>query len=321
MYGVKCLGVGKALPKYCMTNEEMSKIVDTSDEWITSRTGIKQRYLSTGESTTDLAVEAAKEAIEKAHIKASDIDMVIVATITPDYVMPSVACRVQAAIGAECATAFDITAACSGFLYGAKIATDAIKAGSATNVLVIGAEVLSKTVDWTDRGTCVLFGDGAGAAIFSKHHKNHIINIYTESNGVGGNVLTLPGTGLKNCIAEEQPLSPHMYMDGRAVYKFATTVVPTSIEKVLEGTSYTLEDVRYFILHQANARIMDSVAKKLGVSSDKFFKNLNHYGNTSSASIPMALYDVSQQLNAGDVIILSGFGGGLTWGSMLLTWD
>ena len=321
MYGVKCLGVGKALPKYCMTNEAMSKIVDTSDEWITSRTGIKQRYLSTGESTTDLAVTAAKVAIEKAHINASDIDMIIVATITPDYVMPSVACRVQAAIGAEHATAFDITAACSGFLYGAKIATDAIKVGSAAYVLVIGAEVLSKTIDWSDRGTCVLFGDGAGAAIFSKHHKNHIINIYTESNGVGGDVLTLPGTSLKNCVVQKEPLSPYMQMDGRAVYKFATTVVPNSIERVLEGTPYALEDIRYFILHQANSRIMDSVAKKIGVPSERFFKNLNHYGNTSSASIPMALYDVSQQLNPGDVIVLSGFGGGLTWGSMLLTWE
>ena len=321
MYGVKLLGVGKAVPKYCMTNEDMSKVVDTSDEWITSRTGISQRYLSTGESTTDLAVTAAKEALERANINASDIDLIIVATITPDYVMPSVACRVQAAIGAGHATAFDIAAACSGFLYGAKIGTDAIKAGSATNVLVIGAEVLSKTVDWTDRGTCVLFGDGAGAAIFSKHHKNHIINIYTESNGAGGHVLTLPGTSLKNCIVQEEPHSPYMYMDGRAVYKFATTVVPTSIEKVLEGTSYALEDIRYFILHQANSRIMDSVAKKLGVPSDKFFKNLNQYGNTLSASIPMALYDAAQQLNSGDAIVLSGFGGGLTWGSMLLTWD
>ena len=309
MYGVKLLGVGKAVPKYCMTNEDMSKVVDTSDEWITSRTGISQRYLSTGESTTDLAVTAAKEALERANINASDIDLI------------SVACRVQAAIGAGHATAFDIAAACSGFLYGAKIGTDAIKAGSATNVLVIGAEVLSKTVDWTDRGTCVLFGDGAGAAIFSKHHKNHIINIYTESNGAGGHVLTLPGTSLKNCVVQEEPHSPYMYMDGRAVYKFATTVVPTSIEKVLEGTSYALEDIRYFILHQANSRIMDSVAKKLGVPSDKFFKNLNQYGNTSSASIPMALYDAVQQLNSGDAIVLSGFGGGLTWGSMLLTWD
>lgn len=321
MYGVKLLGMGKAVPKYCMTNDEMAKVVETSDEWITSRTGISQRHLSTGESTTDLAVEAAQEALKNANIKASDVDLIIIATITPDYVMPSTACRVQAAIGAEHATAFDITAACSGFLYGAKIATDAIKVGSATNALVIGAEVLSKTVDWTDRGTCVLFGDGAGAAIFSKHHKNHIINIYTESNGVGGDVLTLPGTSLKNCITEEEPKSPYMYMDGRAVYKFATTVVPTSIEKVLEGTSYALEDIHYFILHQANARIMDSVAKKLGVPSERFFKNLNEYGNTSSASIPMALYDVQDKLNPGDAIVLSGFGGGLTWGSMLLVWD
>lgn len=321
MHGVKLLGMGRAVPRYCMTNDDMAKVVDTSDEWITSRTGISQRYISTGESTTDLAIRAAKEALESAHIKASDIDIIIVATISADCVMPSVACKVQAAIGAHHATAFDLTAACTGFLYGAKVATDAIKAGSATNVLVIGAEVLSKTVDWTDRGTCVLFGDGAGAAVFSKHHKNNIINIYTESDGTSGDVLTLHGTSLRNCMIQEEPKSPYMYMDGRAVYKFATTVVPTSIGRVLEGTEYTLEDIRYFILHQANARIMDSVARKLGVSVDKFFKNLNQYGNTSSASIPIALYDVQDKLKPGDAVILSGFGGGLTWGSMLLIWD
>lgn len=321
MYGVKLLSMGKSVPDYCMTNDDMATVVETSDEWISSRTGITQRYISKGESTTELAIAAAKEAVEKAGIEANEIDLIIVATITPDYVMPSTACQVQAAIGAGHATAFDLTAACSGFLYGAKVASDAIKAGSAKNALVIGAEVLSKTLDWTDRGTCVLFGDGAGAAIFSKHHKNNIINIYTESDGTSGNVLTLPGVNLNNCVFKEEPKSPYMYMDGRAVYKFATTVVPQSIEKVLEGTSFTLEDVKYFILHQANSRIMDSVAKKLGLPVDRFFKNLNKYGNTSSASIPLALYDVQERLNSGDKIILCGFGGGLTWGSMLLVWE
>lgn len=321
MYGVKLLAMGKAVPDYCMSNDDMAKVVETSDEWISSRTGITQRYISKGETTTSLAIAAAKEAVEKAGIEVSEIDLIIVATITTDYVMPSTACQVQAAIGAKHATAFDITAACSGFLYGTKVASDAIKVGSAKNALVIGAEVLSKTLDWTDRGTCVLFGDGAGAAIFSKHHKNNIINIYTESDGTSGNVLTLPGINLSNCVFKEEAKSPYMYMDGRAVYKFATTVVPQSIEKVLEGTSFTLEDIKYFILHQANSRIMDSVAKKLGVSADKFFKNLNKYGNTSSASIPLALYDVQEKLNSGDTIILCGFGGGLTWGSMLLVWE
>lgn len=321
MCGVKLLSMGKAVPAYCMTNDDLSKVVETSDEWISSRTGISQRHISKGETTTDLAVAAAKEAIAKAQIQANEIDLIIVATITPNYVMPSTACQVQAAIGAGHATAFDLTAACSGFLYGAKVASDAIKAGSATNALVIGAEVLSKTLDWTDRSTCVLFGDGAGAAVFSKHHKNNIINIYTGSDGTSGNVLTLPGISLNNCAFKEEPKSPYMYMDGRAVYKFATTVVPQSIQKVLEGTDFTLEDIKYFILHQANSRIMDSVAKKLGLSSERFFKNLNKYGNTSSASIPLALYDVQDQLNPGDKIILCGFGGGLTWGSMLLVWE
>ncbi|MEF9958836.1 MAG: beta-ketoacyl-ACP synthase III [Niameybacter sp.] len=321
MYGVKLLSMGKAVPVRHMTNDELTQFVDTSDEWIKSRTGIEKRHISTGETTTDLAINAAKEALERSGIDPRQIGLIVVATITGDYIMPSTACQVQAAIGAENATAFDIAAACSGFLYGAKLATDAVRVGSCEYALVIGAEVLSKTVDWEDRSTCVLFGDGAGAAIFQKHHKNNIINIYTQSNGGLSECLTLPSIPLKNCCVEQETRSPYMFMDGRAVYKFATTVVPMSIQRVLEGTSYTLDDIKYFILHQANARIMDSVAKKLEVPTDKFFKNLHEYGNTSSASIPMALYDLQEELKPGDPIVLCGFGGGVTWGSMLLVWE
>lgn len=321
MYGVKLLSMGKAVPARNMTNDDLSKIVDTSDEWIKSRTGIEERHISEGETTTDLAIAAAQEAIKNGGVDPRQIGMIIVATITGDYIMPSTACRVQAAIGAVNATAFDVAAACSGFVYGTKLATDAIRVGSCEYALVIGAEVLSKTVDWEDRSTCVLFGDGAGAAIFKKHHKNNIINIYTQSNGELSECLTLPSIPLNNCCVQSERISPYMFMDGRAVYKFATTVVPTSIQKVLEGTEYNIDDIKYFVLHQANSRIMDSVAKKLEVDSEKFVKNLQHYGNTSSASVPMALYDLQEQLAPGNPVILCGFGGGVTWGSVLLIWE
>lgn len=320
MNGVKIIGVGKALPSSQVTNIDLSEVVDTSDEWIKSRTGISSRYLSKGETTTELAIMAAKEALLDADLDPKEIDLIIVGTITPDYVMPSTACLVQEAIGATKATAFDIGAACSGFLYASMIGTDAIRVGRSETVLVLGAETLSKTVDWEDRSTCVLFGDGAGAAIYQKTHKNHIINIYSESDGAGGMALTLGGRKLNNLFVKNDTTLDYMFMDGREVYKFATTVVPASIQKVLEGTEYNVEDVDMFILHQANSRIMDSVAKKLGIDNQKFFKNLDRYGNTSAASIPIALSEAKEFLKPGDKIILSGFGGGLTWGSMLIEW-
>lgn len=320
MNGVKIIGVGKALPSSQVTNDDLSQVVDTSDEWIKSRTGISSRYLSKGETTTELAIMAAKEALLDADVDPKEIDLIIVGTITPDYVMPSTACLIQEAIGATKATAFDISAACSGFLYASMIGTDAIRVGRSETVLVIGAETLSKTVDWEDRTTCVLFGDGAGAAIYQKTHKNHIINIYSESDGTGGMALTLGGRKLNNLFIQNDTSLDYMFMDGREVYKFATTVVPTSIKKVLEGTEYHVGDIDMFILHQANSRIMDSVAKKLGVDNQKFFKNLDRYGNTSAASIPIALSEAKEFLKPGDKIVLSGFGGGLTWGSMLIEW-
>lgn len=321
MSHVKISGLGRAVPSYAMTNEGLTQFVETSDEWIRSRTGIGARYISQGETTTELAIQAGKEAVAAAGINAEALDMIIVATITPDSVMPSTACLVQAALGAKNATAFDLTAACSGFIYGARIARDALNNEETNHILVIGAEVLTKTVDWADRSTCVLFGDGAGAAIFSKNHKNNIISLYTGSDGSLGQALTLPGRPVHNCLVQNtEPLAP-LYMDGKEVYRFATTVVPQSINKVVEGTAYTLEEIDWFVLHQANSRIMDSVAKKLKVNPDKFFKNLETYGNTSAASIPMALYELQEQLKAGDKIILSGFGGGLTWGSMFIIWE
>lgn len=321
MNGVTLKGLGRAVPKYHMTNEDIAQRVETSDEWIQSRTGIASRYISKGETTTELAIQAAKQAILKSNIEPNGIDLIIVATITPDEMMPSTACRVQQAIGAHGAMAFDITAACSGFVYGAQLATQSIQLGTATCALVIGAEVLSKTLNWQDRNTCVLFGDGAGAAIFQKNATNNIIKCYTGADGSLGDALQLKSREVANCFVQPSNKVHYMEMDGKEVYRFATTVVPSSIEKVLEDTPYRVQDIDLFVLHQANSRIMDSVAKKLNIPKNKFYKNLQTYGNTSAASIPLALSEASQQLKTGDKVVLSGFGGGLTWGSMLIIWE
>lgn len=320
MKGVKISGIGSSKAGYILTNEELSTIVDTSDEWITTRTGIKSRYISNGQTTTELATKAAALALKNANIEASALDMIIVATITPDLFMPSTACMVQSALGAINSTAFDISAACSGFIYGSKIAINSIRCGDVKKVLVIGAEVLSKTINWQDRNTCVLFGDGAGAVIYEATDNNKILNMYTQSDGKNGCSLTLNSTPLKNCLIEEKLVTPYMQMDGREVYKFATNIVPICIEKVLQNTEVKLSDIKHFILHQANERILDAVAKKMKIDKSLFFKNLDKYGNTSAASIPIALYEAKANFNTGDKIVLVGFGGGLTWGSLLLEW-
>lgn len=320
MSGVKISGVGKGIPDYILTNDELATVVETSDEWIRTRTGIKTRHISKGESTTDLAIKAAKAALEDAKMQGSQIDLIIVATITPDEIMPSTACMVQEAIGAKGATAFDITAACSGFMFASKIAAQFIQGNLHQNALIIGAEVLSKTLDWQDRATCVLFGDGAGAVIYTKHHKNNILGLYSGSDGEKGACLTLSGRSLSNPYIQKEQATPYMFMDGREVYRFATTIVPQCIHQVLNQAERDLEEVSLFILHQANERIMDSVAKRLGVDSAKFFKNLDKYGNTSAASIPIALSEAKALLKPGDLVVLCGFGGGLTWGSMLVEW-
>ncbi len=318
MNGVRISGLGSAKPDKLVSNQELSKFVETTDEWITTRTGIKSRYISTGETTVELSVRAARAALSNANLEPSEIDLIIVATITPDKMMPSTACEVQSILGANNATSFDIVAACSGFVYATKIAVDAIRVGSNKKALIIGAEVLSKAVDWNDRTTCVLFGDGAGAVIYEQSDVNKILNIYTGSKG--SQALDLDHTPINNCFIHNDLTANFIKMDGREVYKFATSVVPLCISKVLEGTGYSLSCIKKFILHQANERILDSVAKKLDIDKDLFFKNLNEYGNTSAASIPIALDEIKPTLNKGDLLILAGFGGGLTWGSILLEW-
>jgi len=320
MYGVKISGVGRAVPELELSNHDIAEFIETSDEWIESRTGIKSRHISSGETTTDLAVIAAKNALEDGGIDASQIDLVIVATVTPDSAMPSTACMVAKRIGIKGATCFDISAACSGFIFASEIAVSFIKQGNYQNALIIGAEVLSRAVDWEDRGTCVLFADGAGAAIYKRCSENKIVNILTVSDGEGSDYITLPTLSRPNRFNQTEMSGEYMKMNGREVYRFATTAVPQNIQDVLKDTGYTPADIDLFILHQANSRIMDSVAKKLDVDKEKFFKNLQDYGNTSAASIPMALVDAKPYLKSGDKLILSGFGAGLTWGSMFIIW-
>lgn len=319
---VRIEGTGHSVPKIQVSNMELTQYVDTTDEWISSRTGIKNRYISTGETATSLAISAAQHALDRAKIKAEELDLIIVATISPEYFMPSTACLVQNEIGAINATCFDVTAACSGFLYAMKVASQGIRCGDYNKALVIGSEVLSKVLDWEDRNTCVLFGDGAGAAVLSQSDLPGIINTYTGSDGGGANLLSLQTVSGNNILYETEDINPYMQMDGRAVYSFAIKIIPKCIEKVLEGTDYSVADVSYFVLHQANERIIDSVAKKIQLPSERFYKNMHAYGNTSAASIPIALSELDQsgKLNKGDIIILVGFGGGLTWGSTLIKW-
>lgn len=318
--GVKIAGLGKAVPQMVLSNDKLSERVDTSDEWIKSRTGIESRCIAVTETTEQLATSAALEAILAASIEVYDIELVIVATVSPDTTMPSTACLVARNIGADRATCFDITAACSGFVFASEIAISMMNQGGYQNALVIGAEVLSKMIDWEDRGTCVLFADGAGAVIYTKSEENQVLAIETGSNPKGADQITLPAGVGNHTFYKVEERKQIIQMAGRDVYVFATTTVPESIRAVLEKTQITPEEVAVYILHQANSRIMDSVAQKLGVPKERFFKNLSHYGNTSAASIPMALYDAKPLLNTGDKIILSGFGAGLTWGTMLLEW-
>ncbi len=318
--GIKMEGFGKAVPSKVLTNELLSQMVDTSDEWIESRTGIKKRHVAVNETTTQLASEAAREAISMAGIVAEDVELLIVATISPDTTMPSTACKVARDIGAIKAMCFDITAACSGFIVASDVAIGMMEKKNYKNAIVIGAEVLSKSVDWNDRGTCVLFADGAGAVVYQKSNKNQVLAIEVGSDPTGAEEITLPA-GVGNQIFYKGEIQEQaIHMNGKAVYAFATTKVPESIQGVLETQGLTSADVRWYILHQANSRIMDNVARKLDVPKECFFKNLSEYGNTSAASIPIALYEARELFEEDDLIIFSGFGAGLTWGTMLIKW-
>jgi 3-oxoacyl-[acyl-carrier-protein] synthase-3 len=319
-------GTGRYVPENIVTNDDLAKIVDTNDEWITSRSGIKERRISSGENTSDLAANAAKNALDNAGVSAEDVDLIIVATVTPDMFTPATACIVQSKLGAKKAAAFDINAACTGFIYGLNIGTQFVKSGVYNNVLVIGAETLSKIVNWQDRSTCVLFGDGAGAVLLSSSKERGVGSILIASDGEKGEVLQSCALPVNNPYVTDNIQHAghnHIVMEGREVFKFATKVMVESVEEILKRENLTMEDIKYVIPHQANLRIIDYAAKKLSSDPAKFYVNLDKYGNTSSASIPIALDEINSKglLSKGDKFIIVGFGGGLTNGAAMLQWQ
>ena len=317
----RIIGTGSAVPEQIVTNEDLSKIVETSDEWISSRSGIKERRVAKEENTTSLAILAGKRALENAGVTAEEIEVIIVATCTPDYFFPNTACQVQEAIGAKHAVAFDLSAACSGFLFALSTAQAYIKGGIYQKALIVGAETMSKMIDWSDRSTCVLFGDGAGAAVVSAEETG-VLELVQKSNGAGKGVLSCKARETRNLLNHESETKEYLYMEGQPVFKFAVKTVPECVEEVLKKAEVKKEEIRYYILHQANSRIIQSVAKRLKEPEEKFPMNLSLYGNTSAASNPILLDVMNRNgmLNRGDKLVLSGFGAGLTWGAVLLEW-
>lgn len=318
----RIIGTGYQLPAYAADNDYLATLVETSDEWIAERTGIRTRHLAQEETTTSMASAAAKKALANSGLLAEDIELLIVATISADMETPSTACQVQAEIGASKAVAFDINAACSGFLYALHIADAFIKSGVYKNALLIGAETLSKLVDWTDRGTCILFGDGAGAAVVQASEDGGILSQSVGSNGSKWEVLSCAGRSNGNPLCKGKGTPGYMHMDGQAVFKFAVKTVPACVEDALQKAGVPKEQVKYFLLHQANSRIIQSVAKRLGELEEKFPMNLDQCGNTSAASLPILLAQLDEEgkLQTGDKLVLSGFGAGLTWGACLMEW-
>lgn len=304
------LGLGRYLPERVLTNADLEKMVDTSDEWIKTRTGIEERRIASDEiDSSHMATFASEEAIRDAGLTPTDIDMILVATVTPDYGFPSVASMVQHNIGARQVPAMDVSAACAGFIYGVVTAKQFVASGVAKHVLVVGVEKLSKITDYTDRNTCVLFGDAAGAAV---------IGPVSDDKGILSFELGTDGSGLKHLFQDDD----FIFMNGREVFKFAVRQMGESSLNVIEKASLKKEDIDYFIPHQANLRIMESARQRLGVPLEKMAYTVNKYGNTSSSTIPIALYEAVKEgkINDDDVIVMVGFGGGLSWGALTLRW-
>lgn len=322
MIPIAITGTGSYLPKKILTNDDLSKIVETSDEWISTRTGIKERHMVTGEVTSDMAAAAAAQALSTAGITPAEVDLVIVATVTPDRFTPTVSCIVQKKLGLKSATCLDLWAGCSGFIFSLMTAHRLMASGSYRKALVIGAESLTKVTNWEDRNTCVLFGDGAGAVVIESCDTNGILNHITGSDGSRGDVLVIEGVAINNPVFQSAEPAHHIIMDGGEVFKFAVSVMNDSIMQVLNGTGFGLEEIDYFIPHQANDRIIELVAHKMKLPREKFYTNLHKYGNTSAASIPIALDEMNTNgmLKKGMKLITVGFGGGLTWGANLLQW-
>ena len=324
---VRITGTGSALPGKILTNAELERLVNTSDEWITTRTGIKERRIAVdGEYTSTFAAEAARRAMAMAGAHPKEIDLIIIGTVTPDFPFPSTACIVQDLLGATNATAFDLSAACSGFLYGVSIAEKFLRSGAARKVLVIGSEVLSRIVDWQDRNTCVLFGDGAGAVVLEASEGDHaLLSTHTFSNGSFWNLLYQPGSGSRNPATESRTIDErliYLKMEGNDVFKHAVRAMEEAALKALDANGLTPSDISLMIPHQANRRIIDATTKRLGLGPDRLFTNLHRYGNTSSASIPIALDEANRQgvIKPDSKLLMVAFGGGFTYASALVNW-
>jgi len=324
---VGIIGTGSFLPEKVLTNKDLEKIVETSNEWILKRTGISERrVLDKDVPSYSMGIEAAKRALEDAKLQAEDIDLIVFATVTQDYMTPSSACIVQGAIGAKNATAFDINAACTGFIYAMVIAEQFISNGMYKHALVIGCEGLSKVTDWQDRNTCVLFGDGAGAVVLGKVDEGYgMLNSFLGSDGSTGMNITLPHLHVTEAEKAKRQHEKYnsLWMDGSEVFKFAVRAMSAATIRVLDDLNMTVDDLKFIFPHQANTRIIDGAIKKLGVTDDKLHYIIQKYGNISSASIPVALDEASKEgkLIKGDNMVLVGFGGGLTWGSIALKWS
>lgn len=319
---LRFLGTGSYLPDRVITNDFLSQIVDTNDEWISSRTGIRERRISEGEGTVFMASQAAKKALEMSNISVLDIDLIIVATLSGDNCVPAAACEVQAELGAVNAVCFDLNSACTGFVLALNTAYAYMKAGMCKNALLIGAETLSKLIDWTDRTTCVLFGDGAGAAVVSFDREEQLYETIMGADGKQSTALVCPNRGVKNPVFQDNGSAGYIKMGGQEIFRFSTRDVPDKIEELLDRRKIDKDEIKYFVFHQANQRIIISASKRLNVNIDKFPMNLDRYGNTSSASIPILLDEMNRKgmLAQGDKIVIAGFGGGLTWGLTLLEW-
>ncbi|HNW39682.1 MAG TPA: beta-ketoacyl-ACP synthase III [Candidatus Omnitrophota bacterium] len=322
---VGIIGVGEYLPERILTNAQLEKMVDTSDEWITTRTGIKERHLaSEGQAASDLACQAAEQALANAHLKAEDIELIVVATITGDMPFPSTASIVQNKLGASKAVCFDISAACAGFVYGINIAQQFIACGTYKNALVIGTEVLSSVTDWQDRNTCVLFGDGAGAVVLTEVAKGGIISTYLGCDGSKTDILKLPAGGSRQPATHETVENRQHYlkMSGNELFKIAVNTMTQAAQTVLKQANMTFKDVDLIIPHQANARIIMAVAKKLGIPEEKVYLNIERCGNMSSASMVTALCEAVQEgkVKRGDIVLLDVFGAGLVWGACIIEW-
>lgn len=324
----KILGTGRAVPDRVLTNEDLERMVDTSDEWITTRTGIKRRRIAAPEEAlTDLAVPAARQALEMAGVDGSEVDLVICGTVTADMVFPAAATQIQDRIGARGAAAFDVSAACTGFVYGLSIAQQFLENGGARTALIVGGEVLSKFVDWTDRSTCVLFGDGAGAVVVRAEEEDDgrgVLGTVLHSDGCLGDLIYRPGGGSKHPPSKELDASNLNFikMRGNETFRVAVRSMAAVSQEMLAKAGLAAEDVRWFIPHQANLRIIDAVRERLEVPEERVYVNVQEYGNTSAASIPIALDELNRdgKLATGDVVLFTAFGSGLTWGAGAVRW-